>query len=565
MASDVSYGIHPLAGPTGGLFPREETYTLAGGPGLVPTAVYVVYGASAITLDGRNATARFSVGAFDGTTQRVVCIVGEDGDAAATAIARGRTDTDSVIQITALNDNTFSNEARAIAFGVDSVTLDWQLGSNGNGFLVFFYCNAAKVGVSTASGASTAVTGVGFQPDALIAFGVNQAITANAAFTELMLSVGYAGRLPAITQSCGVICAEDQQANTSSGEIARTNRFLTTLTSVAGVDAEGTDLTLSSFDADGFTYARSAAVAIPFVYLALDLDNRAVHCAAPLVAMGATGTEAVPGAGFTPALLLTSAVRIATQDTINGNQATLSLGASDGTVTASACARVRNNQGTSDTYSTASATSLIHLVETSAADDVIANLDSFDADGFTLDILTASSGAEARALPYMAIEERRLFVGSNEAVQISDSALLWKSSMAASETVQIADERVFSPEGGMNMIDTTEAVQISDGLVEVEYIQASETVLIEDHLTLYGTGVGVIATESIQIGDQAVAWLGVILGQTTESVSIGDDFSSGAGLVAQPGGRGGRGRTVQAGAELGSTAQAGAKKGRTHG
>lgn len=563
--SHAHFGIHSFEGPSGGTFPREETYTLSGGPGETPTAVYVVYGASALTLDGRNATARLSVGAWDGTTQRVVCIVGEDGTAAASADNGVRTDTDTVIQITGVNGAAFQNEARAISFGTDSVTLDWNSASTGHGYIVFFYCNAAKVGTSTASGASTAVTGVGFQPDALIAFGVNQAITANNGQPELMLSVGYAGRLPSITQACGVICAEDNQGNTSSGEIARTNRFLTTLTSTAGTVAEETDLTLSSFDADGFTYARSAAVAVPFGYLALDLDGRHCYAAAPLVAMGALGTVAVTGPGFTPGLLLTTAIRIAVQDTINANQATIDLGASDGTVSANVCARVRDNQATSDTYSTASQTSLIHTVETSAADDTIANLDSFDADGFTLDILDASSGAEDRALPYLAIEARPTLEPDAETVEISDASVLIHSSLQASETVQISDAHVFSIGGGatQEILVANETVEISDGIAATHYLLATEEVYIQEQENFRGTGVGVSVSESIEISDGAVAYLGEILAQTTETIQISDGFSFGAGLVPTVVGGTGRGKTVQAGAVLGVTVQAGSARGRT--
>lgn len=566
--SNVSYGIHSFEGPSGGTFPREETYTLAGGPGLTPTAVYVVYGASALTLDGRNATARLSVGAWDGTTQRVVCILGEDGAAAASADNGVRTDTDTVIQITGVNAATFQNEARAISFGTDSITLDWNSASGGHGYIVFFYCNAAKVGTSTSSasiGGTASVSGLGFQPDAIVAFGVNQAITANNGQPELMLSVGYSGRLPSVTQSCGVICAEDNQGNTSSGEIARTNRFLTTLTSAAGTVSEGTSLEMTSFDSGGFTYTtRDTAVAVTFGYLALDLDDRHCYAAAPLVAMGATGNVSVTGPGFTPEFLFTTAIRVATQDTINANQATISVGVSDGTTTACAAARVRDNQATSDTYSTASETALLFLVgEGTAADDAVANLDSFDADGFTIDVIDTSAGAENRALPYLAIEDRPAIV-ADDTESISDGAVLvYMAKATADDTESISDGVVLV----IHRVVADDTETITDGVVLVTgtagdlLIVVDETVTLTDHQQLVGSGV-IVATDTVSISDATSPYLGNLLVITGETVSITDEFARSALIPTKAGARG---TALQGGAEAGAILGAYAERGTSRG
>jgi hypothetical protein len=306
----------------------------------------------------------------------------------------------------------------------------------------------------------------------------------------------------------------------------------------------------------------NAAIAMDFMYLAMDLDDRAVKVGVPSVDLTSLGTEAVTGVGFEPAALLLATYTGQTINTVlTGANQTLGFGAADGTAQAMTSLLVRNGQANSEARSTASDVNIANLVITSAAHDYIADLDSFDADGFTLNV-TDTSGA-VRLMVYLAIEEPRLIVSDTESVEISEEEVLSFDSLQATEDIEIADMRTFAPDGGMNKIVGQESVEIGDELGVVQYIETSETIVIDDRLHLVGTGIGGIFDEDVEIGDGAVLWLGELLGHETEFVEIADGFDSGPGLVATPVGKTGRGRTVQAGAVMGTTAQAGVKKGRT--
>lgn len=150
-------------------------------------------------------------------------------------------------------------------------------------------------------------------------------------------------------------------------------------------------------------------------------------------------------------------------------------------------------------------------------------------------------------------------VQATEQVVISD-AFLAIDLMVASEDVAISDDHVFVQAGTNSIVlDIVEDVEISEEILARTYLEATETVEIQDDVRFRGTGVAVDATESIQIGEQMNAYLGDVL-VTSESIAISDGFSFGAGAVAEIVGPG-KGKTVQAGAERGTTAQAGVAKG----
>lgn len=565
VGNEIHVHIHHFDGPTGLTPPENVTYNYTGGPGVTPKALMCLFAPNGSPLDTNNNQARLSVGFYDGTTHRAFGVTAEHNDAAATAFCGGRTDIDTLIQVPQNPNSMLQYEARVVSVGTDQVVLEWsENAGNGHGYFVSFSGDAlsAKCGSSTSSasiGGTVAVTGVGFKPDAIIIATCGQAFAANSPFTELACSVGFAGRLPSITQCCSSFCAENLQANTSVGNISRDDAAGTVLLSAAGTVSESTRLEVSSFDTDGFTVTtRNAAVAVQFMWLALRLAERHVKCAAPSVDVTALGAEAVTGTGFKPEILFASSLVNAAVNSLGSTQGHLCVSAAtSASAVAAAALNARDNLATSDTHNASSSTSLIHMPQTSGASDYIAALTSFDDDGFTLNITDVALAA--RPIPYMAIEDRKI-IGTSDTEQVSDSAVIFLNAfLPTSDTEELADSAVLI----VHKIITSETEEISDTPVLVTgtagdlLIVVSETEEISDIFNIAGGFVSVFS-ETEQISDSAAPLLGNLIVVGTETEQISDEFAR-SDLIHQLSDE--RGSSFQGGAEAGASFDAHAERG----
>lgn len=177
-----------------------------------------------------------------------------------------------------------------------------------------------------ASTGDLAVTGVGFEPECLLLFGVLAPVSGGNELGRQHFGIATSPS----EQWCMFAAASDNVLYASATRIKEfhDNRILSR-TTLAGVN----DLaaTLQSFDADGFTLDFSAtipgATTIPFVYLALR-GGGGYECGVATVP-GSTGIQAIP-VSFTPDLFLVGA----TTRTANGhdtNSWSFSMGAGDDT------------------------------------------------------------------------------------------------------------------------------------------------------------------------------------------------------------------------------------------
>jgi hypothetical protein len=236
--------------------------------------------------------------------------------------------------------------------------------------------------LSTATGTFTAptstgtksVTGLGFQPSALILWG--DALTSSVdTGTTMFPWFGFAA-----DASHQAVCS--QSILTSTGYQDNAN--------CAALTAAEMLASLSSFDAGGFTLNFTAVnVAYIINYLAIgggDLTNATV---AQITAPASTGAQATTGVGFKPDCILTLTI----QDT-NTPPDSFGVGTIWPSIGCALSSSARWARGASDSSNPTSYQRTVKAI--SGTDDAVtieADLTSMDADGFTLNFSTTVSGA----------------------------------------------------------------------------------------------------------------------------------------------------------------------------
>lgn len=229
---------------------------------------------------------------------------------------------------------------------------------------------------------SVAVTGVGFEPKAIIFWCSEQTATGNAA--QGKLSVGFA--TSSSQRKCLTIGSADAVTvpTTQNVRLLSSNRCLIPKMTPGGTPEMTLDLT--SMDPDGFTVAltvpgTSAAVVVH--YLALggsDISNAFVGGSQP---SAGSGSKAITGVGFIPDFVLMLTANNTAIDSAN-TAANISISAFTASKSATTALRDQNviNSNTGN-YQAASVTS---ASITSSADtlDNQSTFTSMDADGFTL-------------------------------------------------------------------------------------------------------------------------------------------------------------------------------------
>jgi hypothetical protein len=262
--------------------------------------------------------------------------------------------------------------------------------------------------LSATSTGNFAVTGVGFQGKVLLLFG-GLHLTGLGTAAGAIASVGMA--TSSSNRGCCGQYAQDAQSTTNT---ARTQNITSCYREIAGTTTM-IDVDFVSWDADGFTLnlvsANAASLADPsrIFYLVLggeDLTDAKVGTFDSGTSQ--SGALAVTGVGFQPDLLmLASSQHSTTSPTTEGNVngATLALGFSKSSTSRWAFAGAALNASANTTGSggfNAAAAIMQSSVTTRTAYSSRYDLDSFDADGFTLDKEEQSS-ATSRGFLYLAL------------------------------------------------------------------------------------------------------------------------------------------------------------------
>jgi hypothetical protein len=202
----VTFGIRSatIAGTTTGSVP--VTQTIAVGSGLHSTeqpvaALYLANGV--ITINTPEVTSRQAIGGTDGTTQRAICEMTEDGAAAINTDSGGQADNATAIQFTGRANQARQAEARWGAWvnGGSDILVD-DLFTSGQAAILrglyFFGCPAKLVefaGHGTAN-SSNNVPDLGFEPDLALVFGFDDAFPADTGHVDMRYSIGCAVKTP---------------------------------------------------------------------------------------------------------------------------------------------------------------------------------------------------------------------------------------------------------------------------------------------------------------------------------------------------------------------------------
>ena len=243
------------------------------------------------------------------------------------------------------------------------------------------------------SGTSTSITDPGFKPDMLFVGGTCQSGTSYEAQARISFGVARNNSADAVTQGCVAWGDSDGQSTAQivNSEI-RDDRVLQQAIS----DSDSVYASVSSFDATGFSlsYASNSFVR-QYCYLAVELPDPDDGYVGIIDSKTSTGTQAHTGTGFTPVLLGLFGTTLTAVNTLaTSAPGSITIGAASSTSAQdSVIFGSEDGVGTSNTYSRFDTSNLLNLRDHADAVDAVAALDSFDADGFTLNYSDGSSSA----------------------------------------------------------------------------------------------------------------------------------------------------------------------------
>lgn len=372
------------------------------GVGFQPLVVFFLYGQHGTALGNAvDAYSGFGAG-VSSTSRRTVGGYTQDGVATSQAGAWHRSN--RCIREVRTSDDALLRDADVVSLDTDGFTLNW-LTVEGTARRIFYVALAGTdltnvfIGNDT-SGAVTgnkAVTGVGFQPDLLIAL-----LDTSSTATDNENSLNGGWSFGVAKSSTSRWCTN--WFSTDGAAAADEQRVLFTTRMAAHIRPDLTfrhEFDLVSFDSDGFTYNRiTNAVDTIWYYIALKGTYQSFL--STFAQPGSTGNQGVTGVGFTPGLELFSSVSHQTSGTAQTGTAHL-LGAS----LSSANRRVLTMAATDTADPTAAdkraseALCLTHLTAGTPTVNAEADFVSQDADGFTVNWTTAD--ATARIQAYLAL------------------------------------------------------------------------------------------------------------------------------------------------------------------
>jgi hypothetical protein len=272
---------------------------------------------------------------------------------------------------------------------------------------------SAKAG-TTSSGTgvvstTVAVTGVGFQPKAIIFFWSNATSTNATANGTIGRGIGFATS-PTDRRYVDAL-SHHNQAAANEGVSYRDDCCVVLMNTSAGTPTAGR-LDLQSMDSDGFTLVVDEQFTTNVVFSWIALGGTTVTNAVTFAIQepGATGSQAITGIGFRPDVLLFAATGGTTTPPAWVDHSVMSFGFANGTTSA-----VLGDAG-QDTADPTVQTSYIKSGECIAlhnaaatATDARASLASLDSDGFTL---SWAERASTRWIFGLAIKGPQSYIGS---------------------------------------------------------------------------------------------------------------------------------------------------------
>ena len=491
---------------------------------------------------------RYSMGVTDGTTQRAIGLLSEDGDTAALTAAVGRYDTAHCLINTVTSGNGLDSWASHVSFGAGAHTINIDDAPLTGLLDQFVLIGGADVEVAIVDFTSDATqdtpkdaTGSITDPNLAIVFGrTTAAFAANTGFNPRTFTLGYAVKtqVGAIEQ----FCWSDTQANntTNCRSILRSNRCGQLLS--AGASGGAIELTTWLSNGATFTSRDAVAGAISVVVVFLKVPN-ALRAMTTLLDSSADGQKVISGVGFTPKAYFTVATRLAALDTAatdtTASKFSHSLRDQAGDICMLA-GTATDGAASGESFSLGGfgSAAVAYILNSDGTDHWIAVEDSIDADGVTLGLVT-EPGAVDNAVGFLfigpdvtvnnetvSVTEGQVLQSQHQAVigetvSITEGQVLLHSAFLADETVGISEGQVLVPSAFL----VDEAVEISEGAVFASTaILAEETVEISEGQVLVteaSNDVALIVDETVEVSEGAVFHTTWIL-ESGETVSIED-------------------------------------------
>lgn len=410
MALDYGFSVVPFSVATAS---GNQTISIPSGPGKTPKAVLFLV-SRATALDTITAQAMIGGGAADGSTQRAVAVMAENGQPALNADSGSRIDTGACIQITGTVNQGKEARATFVSFGTDQVTINWASGDEPSnayrGYAVFLWGADMLAGVlnlksSGSLNGTVATTAPGVTPDGLIALSVGQDFAADLGTTVARLSVGFAGRSSGGNAAATVTAEDNAAGSTSSGSMVRTDACVSTITGVAGAVTETARVQVSSWDSTGFTIKSLTASAVDAMYLWFRVAGRNVYVGSPTLNVDTSGQSTETAPGRRGCFIMAAGTRVTAADSVSNTTGSISVGAASSASGTQACVtwNARDGIGTSGTQSLTSSANMVDAVSTATLHEYVLNHVAFTATGYTYNV--SSTAAADSPVAILVVEE----------------------------------------------------------------------------------------------------------------------------------------------------------------
>lgn len=244
------------------------------GYGFQPKAVLVFGTRNVSAIDqatGADTSRSFGF-ATSTTSRRCISTAATDGAAAADT---GRVSRNDAVHAMAAGDGTLSALMDISSIDADGVTFIID-----DAYPVAAYAHVLALGgaditnvavgdfTAATSGATQAITGVGFQPDALLIIGISTATAGNVATTDALFSLGVVSGTAAANNACLSGGSLDGADPTATAAYCLNGESVVGLANTPAINGRGY---VSAFGADGFTISWNAnpSAEIIFHYLAI--------------------------------------------------------------------------------------------------------------------------------------------------------------------------------------------------------------------------------------------------------------------------------------------------------
>lgn len=372
----------------------DSSYTdfTSSGFGTPDAAIVIVNNVDSGNNPNTEAVAGF--GFWAGATQVCIGINCEDNQATtdtATAILSGRC-------VTLPNNAASGYEVLATG---SSVTDGLRITKDGGVTSVSRYCTVvllkgltnefAGIASLPASGSSLSVTAPGFKPDLLIGSGAFQSAAGLSTQGRISFGASHNNSANSISQGCVAFGDLDNQSTSNINTTVRNDRWIQQ--AINGSDAAYASV--SSHDASGFSlsYASSGFVR-QYIYLAMELPDPDDAYVGVVDSKASTGTQAYTGTGFTPEVLALIGTTLTTANSLaTSNVGAISVGVANATAERCMIFGSQDGVATTNTFSRVDASNVVNLRFHDDTVDAVADLNSLDADGWTLNYSDGSASA----------------------------------------------------------------------------------------------------------------------------------------------------------------------------